>query len=95
MTPDLPSPSEDPDVQEALSQRYVNGIIVMPLSSGRWAIFARSGQLLRVDQELDLGLLRELDFVQGEQWSARQVAEFAQRSEEPIVTKAALGDLDL
>jgi hypothetical protein len=42
-------PTTNPDVQEALSRRYGNSaLLVVPLSSGNFAIFAQDHQLERI-----------------------------------------------
>ncbi len=48
------------DEQEALSVRYAEGLWVIPLSSGTWAIFGPDRKLLLISASLREEVLREL-----------------------------------
>lgn len=49
------------DEQEALSLRYESAqILLLALSSGRWALFGRDFQLIEITEELDPNYLRQL-----------------------------------
>lgn len=49
MSEELGSPSENPDVQEALSLRYVVGVRLALLESGKIAVFDRDGLKLVIE----------------------------------------------
>src|ERR1700734_2290720 len=45
-------PRRSPDLQEALSRRYGSGaLVVLPLSSGKLAVFGADRQLLAIEEE--------------------------------------------
>lgn len=89
------APSQDE--QEALSVRYAQGLWVVPLSSGAWAIFGTDRKLITIEQELDEAKLRHLDFVQGQQWTQAQLEGVRQRASSAPVQLANQSpeDLDL
>lgn len=58
----------DPDTQEALSIRYAEGLWVVPLSSGAWAIFGPDRRLRLITQTLREEVLREIVLEIRGQW---------------------------
>lgn len=47
-------PHDSPEVQEALSRRYVAGVMVLKLSNGKYAIFNRAFELQSIVDRWDL-----------------------------------------
>lgn len=92
----LPSPADDPAVQEALSVRYVDkaGLAWLPTAQ-QWALFSNSGKLVSIRPSLVESEVRTLCENQDRAWRARMDEELEHRQAGPVVTAKALGDLDL
>lgn len=96
MTPDLLSHSDDPDVQEALSARYVVGVRLLLLDSGHVAVFDRDGLQDIVPNTFDGDIITLLQHDKQRIDAVDRAYEERQMQEKiPLQTTANLGDLDL
>lgn len=84
-----------PDQQEALSVHYAQGLWVVPLASGAWAIFGPDRKLLLIAQTLREDLLLELSTEAAGQYEAEMALEASRRAEGPILASANVEDLGL
>lgn len=100
MSGELPSPSENAAVQEALSIRYVDkiGLAWLP-DAQQWAVFSNSGKLVEIfPPDITSNreeFLRNLCMTQDREWRHRLEAELAQQRPGPSVASASAGDLGL
>lgn len=96
MTQELASPEESPDVQEALSARYIVGLRLLLLASGRVAVFDRDGLKFILDPYRS-GVLLQNDIRGLLEADRDRVEAYRPRGLEPsaLQTTVSLGDLDL
>lgn len=88
--------ADNPDVQEALSARYVVGVRLLLLDSGRVAVFDRNGLRDVVPNTFDGDIISLLQHDKQRLDAMDRAYEDRQMQEKiPQVTTVNLGDLDL
>lgn len=95
MTRDHSDPSSNPDVFEALTNRYSNvGLLILPLKSGRFALFDRGYNLVGIHETFTSDEIRHISSLAASAYH-QALRKPAQQEESPKVKATVALDLDL